>query len=188
MTTSHEAMSESDALAHASSTQQWQVAVATLGPERAAAMRTGPFAVGMELRDGRTFLAVDRFATQTLCYRVIGSRLHHAERADQLADADTPVDPQAIFDYLYFHVIPSPRTVYAGVHRLLPGHYAIFDRGQLTVIPYWTPAFRADLDRRMPLFATNSARCSRKRFVDSSTTARPPASSAGHRQLHHCRS
>ena len=28
------------------------------------------------------------------------------------------IDPQAIFDYLYFHSIPSPRTIYRNVFRM----------------------------------------------------------------------
>ena len=51
------------------------------------------------------------------------------------------VDPQAIFDYLYFHVIPAPRTVFKGVQRLPAGHVALFDRGTLTVTPYWEACF-----------------------------------------------
>jgi asparagine synthase (glutamine-hydrolysing) len=31
--------------------------------------------------------------------------------------------------------------VYEGVHRLPPGHFALFDGGRLTVAPYWVPAF-----------------------------------------------
>jgi len=71
----------------------------------------------------------------------MNGQLRFAPRADDLADADTPVDPQAIFDYLYFHVIPSPRTIYKGIYRLPPGHYALFENGQLTVAPYWVPSF-----------------------------------------------
>ena len=101
----------------------------------------GEFAVGLREPGGRTILAVDRFAIEPLCYCVANGQLHFASRADELADASTEIDPQAIFDYLYFHVIPSPRTIFKGIYRLPPGHYAIFENGQLTVAPYWVPAF-----------------------------------------------
>jgi asparagine synthase (glutamine-hydrolysing) len=116
---------------------------------RAAADVTGDFAVGLHLPGGRTFLAVDRFAIQTLCYRVDNGQLRFAARADELADASTEIDPQAIFDYLYFHVIPSPRTIYKGIYRLPPGHSASFQNGQLTVVPYWVPSFE---EQRNPSF------------------------------------
>ena len=101
----------------------------------------GEFSVGLREPGGRTILAVDRFAIEPLCYRVANGQLHFASRADELADASTEIDPQAIFDYLYFHVIPSPRTIFKEIYRLPPGHYAIFENGLLTVAPYWVPAF-----------------------------------------------
>lgn len=103
----------------------------------------GDFAVGLRLTDGSTWLAVDRFSTQTLCYRVVNGELRFAARADELADADTEIDPQALFDYLYFHCIPSPRTVFKEVFRLPPGHCARFHQGQLTVQAYWQPRFES---------------------------------------------
>ena len=108
---------------------------------KAAAGVTGDFAVGLVEPDGRAFMAVDRFAVRTLCYRVDQGQLRFAARADELADESTEIDPQAIFDYLYFHVIPSPRTIYKDIFRLPPGHYALFENNQLTVAPYWVPTF-----------------------------------------------
>ncbi|UCV26673.1 asparagine synthetase B family protein [Ferribacterium limneticum] len=101
----------------------------------------GDFAVAMQTAAGTVFMAVDRFAIRSLCYREVGGRLLFAERADELADASTEIDPQAIFDYFYFHAIPSPRTIFKGVYRVPPGHYVLFENGQLTVAPYWKPAF-----------------------------------------------
>ena len=119
----------------------WAAAFGQQG-SAAPAQVQGDFAVGVTLPDGRVFLAVDRFAACTLCYRVEGGELQFAERADALAGSGHEIDPQALFDYLYFHAIPSPRTVFKGVLRLPPGHCAVFDRGQLTVAPYWAPTFR----------------------------------------------
>lgn len=102
---------------------------------------TGDFAVGLREPSGRTFLAVDRFAMQTLCYRMVGSELRFATRADALADASTEIDPQAIFDYLFFHAIPSPRTVFKGILRVPPAHCAVYDKGELRLSRYWNPEF-----------------------------------------------
>jgi asparagine synthase (glutamine-hydrolysing) len=102
---------------------------------------TGDFAIGITLDDGRTILAVDRFAVRSLCYRVCDGQIRFAMRADALADAEPQIDAQAIFDYLYFHFIPSPRTIFKDIFRLPPGHFAEFANGRLTVAPYWTPIF-----------------------------------------------
>jgi len=121
----------------------WAAAL-TQGPAKAAAAAEGDFAVGLTDHTGGTFLAVDRFAVCSICYRVIDGQLHFAERADELAKLapTAAVSPQAIFDYLYFHVVPSPRTIFEGVYRLPAGHYAWFESGKLTVAPYWIPEFR----------------------------------------------
>jgi asparagine synthase (glutamine-hydrolysing) len=47
------------------------------------------------------------------------------------------VDPQAIFNYLYFHMIPSPGSIYSGVSKLQPGEFLEFNNGQLTRDFYW---------------------------------------------------
>jgi asparagine synthase (glutamine-hydrolysing) len=88
-------------------------------------------------------LAVDRFAIRSLCWRVIDQRIHFAARADELAALSprADLDPQAIFDYLHFHVIPSPRTIFRGVYRVPPAHVAVFERGSVQMQRYWTPQF-----------------------------------------------
>lgn len=113
---------------------------------KAIADVSGDFAVALSL-EGRTILAIDRFAIQTLCYRVVDGTLMYATRADELADSATEIDPQAIFDYLYSHAIPSPRTIYKDIHRVPPAHYVLFENGRVTVAPYWTPEFRENDSR-----------------------------------------
>ena len=85
----------------------WIAALAN-GPAEAARDAVGDFAVGLTDAAGRVFLAVDRFAVRTLCCRVVDGELRFAARADELADPDPELDLQAVFDYLYFHAIPSP--------------------------------------------------------------------------------
>lgn len=118
----------------------WAQAFRTSGCSAPATV-AGDFAIALREPEGRTFLAVDKFAIRPLCYRKIGNQLLFAERADDLADSTTEIDPQAIFDYLYFHVIPSPRTIFKGIYRVPPGHTVLFENGRLTVAPYWTPKF-----------------------------------------------
>lgn len=101
----------------------------------------GSFAVALRDERGRWLAAVDRFATLPLCYRVSSDGLHVAARADALAGNQAAIDPQALYDYLYFHCIPSPRTVFSSVHRLPAGHLAVLEAGRLEVAPWWTPNF-----------------------------------------------
>ena len=118
----------------------WRTAFAQAGTQAALRVK-GDFAVALREPSGRVFMAIDRFAVRTLCHRQAGTELRFAARADDLAGADAALDPQAIYDYLYFHAIPSPRTIFRGVFRLPPGHSALFENGRLTITPYWVPEF-----------------------------------------------
>lgn len=122
----------------------WRQAFAEMGTKAAATVEND-FAVAFEMPDGSVFMAVDKFSIHSLCYRIRDGRLTFALRADALADGNTDLDPQALFDYLYFHVIPSPRTIFKGVLRVPAGHCVLFRNGQLTVAPYWLPTFEEHL-------------------------------------------
>lgn len=118
----------------------WRTAFQRSGT-KAPEQVSGDFSVALRESSGRVFLAVDRFAIRSLCYRQVGDQLQFAEHADELADSSTEIDPQAIFDYLYSHAIPSPRTIYKGIYRVPPAHYVLYENNQLTVAPYWIPTF-----------------------------------------------
>ncbi len=113
----------------------------------------GSFALALvDARDRAVLLAVDRVGIETLCFGVDDRHVHYANDASDVAAALRGeramdlgllggLDPQALFDYLYFHCIPGPSTVYAGVRRLLPGHALRCVGGEVSVAPYWTPSY-----------------------------------------------
>jgi asparagine synthase (glutamine-hydrolysing) len=47
------------------------------------------------------------------------------------------VDPQALFNYLYCHVVPSPGSVYKGVRKLQPGECIVLRDGRTQAFFYW---------------------------------------------------
>ncbi|MDE2370305.1 MAG: asparagine synthase [Burkholderiales bacterium] len=153
--------------------QAWRSLISRVGVAAAASQVGGDFAVALPLDDGSVFIAVDRFAIRTLCWRIEGGSLRFAERADELA-AGASLSPQAMYDYLYFHVVPSPRTVFDGVQRLPAAHWGLFKDGRLTPQRYWTPAFKP---RREPDFEALRAEFRRllqdavARQLDGSTPA-----------------
>ncbi|MDP1532198.1 MAG: asparagine synthase C-terminal domain-containing protein, partial [Rubrivivax sp.] len=118
----------------------WQQA-ASAGIEQAARNTQGDFAVGLLDGAGNPMLAVDRFAMQTMCWRLENGQVRFAERADELAGPDPKLDPQAIYDYLFFHAIPSPRTIFKDVQRLPPGHCLSVQAGKPVAKPYWQTQF-----------------------------------------------
>jgi asparagine synthase (glutamine-hydrolysing) len=118
----------------------WMAAFARFGIEAPTHVR-GDFAVAVRDEGGRVLLAVDRFAIHPLCYRLEGTTLHFSARADEAAGPSAEIDPQALFDYLYFHVIPAPRTIFKRVSRLREGHCALLENGSIRVARWWTPVF-----------------------------------------------
>ncbi|MCP5227361.1 asparagine synthase-related protein [Accumulibacter sp.] len=98
------------------------------------------------------FLAVDRFAIQTLCYRADAQTLAFSDRADCVEGGGSDLDPQAIFDYLYFHMIPAPRTIFKSVRRLPAAHALLVDRQGVHEIRHWP--LRFDEQHRQPFAAT----------------------------------
>ena len=112
------------------------------------------------------FLAVDRFAVETLCYRSDGKTLAFSDRADCVQGRGEALDPQAIFDYLYFHMIPAPRTIFRQVLRLPAAHSVLLDRNGVHETRYWPLSF--DEKHQQP-FAT--ARDTFHNLIRDSVTA-----------------
>jgi asparagine synthase (glutamine-hydrolysing) len=86
------------------------------------------------------FLALDRVGAERLCYARHGGQLVFGSSAQSVAAhpaVGRTIDPQAIYDYLYFHTIPAPRSLYRGVHKLLPGQYLTLKNGQSRTGYYW---------------------------------------------------
>ncbi len=101
------------------------------GPTVGPAAAKGAFATAMQLEGGGAFMAVDRFAQETMCWRQQGQGVTFAARADALG-ADE-IDPQAVFEYLHFHVVPAPRTIFKQVHRVPAGHSVTLADGVQTL-------------------------------------------------------
>jgi asparagine synthase (glutamine-hydrolysing) len=109
--------------------------------EKLPTLMQGNFAFAvLEPAKKQAFLALDRMGAERLCYAKHGGQLvfgtsvqsvtaHHA--------VGRVVDPQAIYDYLYFHTIPAPRSLYQGVRKLLPGQYVTLKNGQISTGFYW---------------------------------------------------
>lgn len=69
----------------------------------------------------QAWLATDRFGTWPLCYSILGGALRFANRADTVPLENRRISHQAVYEYLYFHMIPAPTTIFEGVERLSAG-------------------------------------------------------------------
>ena len=101
----------------------------------------GPFAFCLLEPDRRyALLAIDRVGIRPLAYYCRDGLLVFGSQLDQIIahpGVNAAIDPQAIFNYLYFHMIPSPGSIYNGVSKLQPGEFLEFNNGQLSRDFYW---------------------------------------------------
>jgi len=123
----------------------------------AAGVFDGGHAVALiDIPERRALLFVDRFSIETLCYATADGKLGFCDAVCDVPGAAQALDPQAIYDYLYFHVVPSPQTVYRDVRRLQPAHRLAASRNDVDVSCYWQPRFvendRSDLAGRRDRF------------------------------------
>lgn len=109
----------------------------------------GMFALAIyDQRQRKLILARDRAGKKPLVYRHEGSRLLFAsELKSLLAAPNVPreIDAAALDEYLAYQYIPHPNTIFRGIHKLPPAHYAVFQDGRLTVERYWQVAFETQL-------------------------------------------
>ncbi|MBI4616923.1 MAG: asparagine synthase (glutamine-hydrolyzing) [Planctomycetes bacterium] len=111
----------------------------------------GMFAFALwDSKNARLLLARDRLGKKPLFYRADGDSLAFASRLETLLVADggsREIDPVALDRYLVLQYVPSPRTILAGVSKIPPAHYLLYDRGKVTVERYWWPRPAADAPR-----------------------------------------
>jgi asparagine synthase (glutamine-hydrolysing) len=101
---------------------------------------------------GEALIAIDRIGQQPLFYTDTGDALVFSTTADGLRGFPgirLDVTPQGVFDYLYFHMVPSPDSVFGGISKLPAGHCLTGRPGAWKLVNYWQPRFREHLD--MPL-------------------------------------
>jgi asparagine synthase (glutamine-hydrolysing) len=115
---------------------------------------SGAFALAvLDGRGGEGVLAIDRMGTRPLCYSVAGDKLVFGSTLDAISafPANIPeIDRQAIYDYVYFHMVPGPRTIHVGRHRLLPGSFLLWRNGKAETRSYWEMRFVEDERRPLP--------------------------------------
>ncbi len=102
----------------------------------------GRYAVAfIDTRSNTVSLFNDRFDTEPWCYGLENGELALADRADGVPLEKRSISAQTIFDYLYFHVIPSPLTIFNEVHRLPPASQLQWNGGKANITKHWIPEF-----------------------------------------------
>ena len=92
------------------------------------------------------FVARDRIGIKPLYYYQDGEQLIFAsELKSILQQRDVPrnIDRKSLDTFLTFEYIPRSYSIFQDIHKLLPAHYLIYERGKITIRPYWHLSFQA---------------------------------------------
>ena len=108
-----------------------------------ASRLNGMFAVA--IHDGRlgiTWLLRDRLGVKPLYLAEHQGRLLFGSEIKALLQAGVPrrLDASALDLLLTFNYVPPPRTLFAGITHLLPGHLARIEAGRLSTHCWWSLA------------------------------------------------
>ena len=86
------------------------------------------------------FLARDRAGVHNLNYLDTGNTVIFSTNNKFIKHhplAELNLNPQAVFNYLFFHMIPSPQSIFKEITKILPGHRISGQPGHLKNECYW---------------------------------------------------
>lgn len=102
----------------------------------------GQFAFALwDRSEGTLVLARDRLGQKPLYYAALpGGRLLFASEPKALLrcpEVDRGLDLAALDAYLDLYYVPPPRSIFAGIRQLPPGHVLTWRAGQVTIERWW---------------------------------------------------
>jgi asparagine synthase (glutamine-hydrolysing) len=105
------------------------------------------FAIWDERRT-RLFCARDRFGIKPFYYAVVDGVFYFASEAKALVPflPDITTNRAALAEYLTFQYTIGEKTLFDGIHQLLPGHALCVENGQVKTWRYWDVKYEVDFD------------------------------------------
>ncbi len=105
----------------------------------------GMFAFAIwDQREQKLFLARDRIGQKPLFYSQNCDGFLFASEVKSILAANNierEIDFESVFHYLSLRFIPSPGTMFRQIKKLPPGHYLVFQNGQINIKRYWDVFF-----------------------------------------------
>ena len=103
------------------------------------------FAIWDESRQ-RLFCVRDRFGIKPFYYTTVGGVFYFASEAKALLPFVPSIDTNrsALAEYLTFQYTIGEKTLFEGIHQLLPGHALSIEAGKLKVRRYWDVQYQID--------------------------------------------
>jgi len=98
----------------------------------------------------QALIAVDRLGICPLVYTSVDDSLVFGSTSDAInlyPGLRPRINHQAIYNYLYFHVIPGANSVFENQSRLIPGSYAHLSGNRLETGIYWEVEYQREKER-----------------------------------------
>src|SRR5262245_19677718 len=117
---------------------------------------SGSYAIALfDGKSAQLLLVTDRFGTRPLAYGLVPDGFVCGSNTDLIrrhGAVGGTFDLQSIYDYFFFHVVPSPRSIFTGIHKLEPGQIVTIGPSGVQARFHWRPSFctnasRAELTR-----------------------------------------
>jgi asparagine synthase (glutamine-hydrolysing) len=137
---------------------------------------SGQYACALiEPTESRVTLIVDRMGSIPIVYALTpGGGVVFSSSAEVLRrhpQVDGRLSAQALYDYVFFHMVPSPETVYRGISRLEPASVLTIERGRVSSRRHWSPRFATSASQS----ETQLAESLRQRLFDAVKACEPDA-------------
>ncbi len=115
------------------------------GIKSLAAINAGVLVLIHDRKRNECHLGIDRMGIETVSYARNGDGIAFSTRAGEVAarlsDDPVRVSRQQFYDFLFFHAVPAPGSIYEGVSKLLPAEVLTVSAGGERRETYWAPAF-----------------------------------------------
>jgi len=118
--------------------------------EKIFSMLDGKFAIAIwDIKKKKAIIARDRLGVKPLYYYIKGNKFIFASEIKSILLDETverKINMQCLADYLSLKFSPGEETMFAGIKKLLPGNYMIYENQKISFHKYW----------QLPEFSTSS--------------------------------
>jgi asparagine synthase (glutamine-hydrolysing) len=105
----------------------------------------GPFCCAIiDTPANRAIVAIDRLGQEAMYYHATDEVFYFGSSASTVLaseEGEPVLLNQGIYNYVYFHMVPSPGSVYNGLKKLPAAHYVDYHNGHCRLVNYWQPEF-----------------------------------------------
>jgi len=107
----------------------------------------GSFAICIiDLNCNMLLLAIDRMGIQPMSYSSIDDKgIIFGSTADSITihpSGHADIDMQTVYQYLFFHAVPCPHSIFKNQNKLKPGQFIKFQDGKSSTGYFWRPTYK----------------------------------------------